>query len=89
MDHARTLATQFAREALGEGAAAVVQVPVEALGQQQVLPGLEPQRVQVVDLRQHRRDAHVAWACQAELRRLLDAVHRIRPGIRQAQHLGA
>ena len=73
---------------LAEGARAVVEVPVERLGQRQALRGFQPQRVHVADEHQHCRQRDLA-AAQAELARLLDAVDGVPPGIAERHHLRA
>ncbi len=87
MVHAGQVVRRLGADAVGEGAGAVVQVPVEGLGQHQPLRGLQPQPVHVADEHQHRGQLHLLG--QAELDRLLDAVDRVRPGIRQAEDLRA
>ena len=69
----------------GEGAGAVVEVPVEALGQHQALRDFQAEGVNVRQEHQQATERRL----DAEFLRLLDAVDGVRPGIGQADDLGA
>jgi hypothetical protein len=66
--------------ARGEGARAVVQVPVEALGQTRPCAALSPRRMHVGDEHQQHRELG-ATPRDAELGRLLDAVDGVVPAL--------
>ena len=74
--------------AFGEGAGVVVQVPVERLGQQHALCCRQADPVDVVDDEQQAGDL-LAARLDAELGRLLDAVHRVAAAVGEADRLGA
>ena len=69
----------------GEGARAVVHVPVECLGQHETLGRFEFNRHNIVDVDDHACKPH-STPVQAKLMRLLDAVDRVRAGIGQRKH---
>ena len=73
-------------EALGERARLVVQVPVERLGEDQALRGLQAERVHVGE--EHEQAGEVLAALDdAELGRLLDRVGRVAAGVGEADDL--
>jgi hypothetical protein len=82
MVHVGQVVRRLRLDPIGEGAGAIVQVPVEALGQHQALRHIETQRVHVGDKHQQRGDLH--GLIDAELAGLLNGVHRIGAGIAQA-----
>ena len=75
------------REALGEGAGAVVQIPVEGFRELQPLRHLQAQRMHVREEEQQRRQLLPA-AGDAEFRGLLDGVGRVAACIGQTNDLG-
>ena len=75
-------------ETFGECPRAVVHVPVERFGQQHALSGRQPDAMHVVDQEQQAGDL-LAALLQAELGRLLDAVHRVVAAVGEADDLGA
>ena len=59
-------------KALGEGARALIQIPVEGFREGQTLRNLEAQSVNVIDEKQQRGKLLAALRHQPEFRRLLD-----------------
>ena len=88
LHHRRVLAAVGLRaKRLRPGAGLVVQVPVEGLGEDQALRGLQAQRVDVGD--EHQQAGEVLAALDdAELGRLLDRVDGVAAGVGQADDLG-
>ena len=74
------------REALGERARLIVQVPVERLGEVQALRGVQAERVDVGD-EQQQTGKLLAAGDDAELGRLLDRVGGVAAGIGEADDL--
>ena len=75
--HGRKSARPLRPPALGEGAIAVVHVPIPGLGQDEALRGLQPQRIHVGDEHQQAGELLTALA-DAEFGALLDGVDRCR-----------
>src|SRR6266852_9795608 len=73
-------------EPLGEGARPIIQVPVERLGEDEPLRGLEPESM---DVREEHEEAGEVLPTldDAELRALLDGVRGVATRIGQPDHL--
>ena len=85
MHHRRAAAWHTGNELVGKRAAALIQIPIKALGQRQALAHVQPQRMHIGQEHQQAGHPHL----DAEFLDLLDGVDGVRTGIGQAQHLGA
>ena len=87
MDHVGPVVGGFGFHPFGEGAGAVVEVPVEAFGEAQALGGLQADGVDVAEEHQQGGDLHLA--VEAEFGGLLDAGGGVGAGVGEAEDLGA
>ena len=81
-----TPARHLGGEPLGEFTAGVITVPVECLGQQQALGALDPDRMDVGDLREDASELLLRG--HAELGRLLDAIDEVGAGVGEGDDVG-
>ena len=86
VDHGRMDTAIALGEPLGEGARPIIQVPVERLGEDEPLRGLEPESMDVRE--EHEEACEVLPTLDdAELRALLDGVRGVAARIGQPDHL--